>query len=202
MKNKVKFTQKQAYKDIYDVCEKYSDNDWYRGGDIKDMLDTANGHLILIEWEEKYGLKVSHEFNPKTWNYFKISDNQIISHYQNAMEEHKNGSGRYISWSDDGKQPMNEWLFELCFPTGPFIFGKDYDGQLNLFQKFFNELKTYNPDFSDSHNHSLYWKLENAKDIFNKFNKILNKYRKINQSELKQREIKKLEDELKKLKNK
>jgi hypothetical protein len=202
MKNTVNFSQKQAYKDIYDVCQKYSDNDWYRGDDIRDMMSTAKGHLMLIEWEEKYGLKISHEYNPVKTNYLRISDNLMISYYKNALEEHEKGSGRYISWSDDGEQPMNEWLFELSFSTGAYIFGDDYDGQRNLFEKFFNELKTYNPDFSDAHNSSLYWKLENAKEIFNKFNEILNKYRKINTSEFEQRKIKKLEDELKKLKEK
>ena len=53
------------------------------------------------------------------------------------------GERRSISWSDDGRQPKNETLLYISYPTGAYIFGGDYPTE--FFQKFFLELKTYNP---------------------------------------------------------
>jgi len=190
---------KKAYKEIKEVCEKYADNSERYCGDIRDMLIKASGHLMIIDWEEKYGIKLSHEYSPSKALRLNINSHSSISYYEDAVKEKEGGSGRYISWSDDDKQPMNEWIFSLSFPTGAYIFGEDYDGQQNLFQEFFNELKTYNPDFTDIHNHSLFWKLENAKNIFDNFNIILHKYQELNGQQLKQRNIDKLKSQLKSL---
>ena len=190
---------KKAYKEIKEVCEKYADNSERYCGDIRDMLIKASGHLMIIDWEEKYGIKLSHEYNPSNALHLNINSHSSISYYEDAVKEKERRSGRYISWSDDDKQPMNEWIFSLSFPTGAYIFGEDYDGQQNLFQEFFNELKTYNPDFTDIHNHSLFWKLENAKNIFDNFNIILHKYQELNGQQLKQRNIDKLKSQLKSL---
>ena len=190
---------KKAYKEIKEVCEKYADNSERYCGDIRDMLIKASGHLMIIDWEEKYGIKLSHEYNPSNALHLNINSHSSISYYEDAVKEKEGGSGRYISWSDDDKQPMNEWIFSLSFPTGAYIFGEDYDGQQNLFQEFFNELKTYNPDFTDIHNRSLFWKLENAKNIFDNFNIILHKYQELNDQQLKQRNIDKLKSQLKSL---
>ncbi|MBI5954435.1 MAG: hypothetical protein HY865_22490 [Chloroflexi bacterium] len=67
-------------------------------------------------------------------------------------------------------------------------------------QPVFEELRTYKPDYEDLHNHSLYWKLENAKEIMSQFKVILKKYFDRNMEELKTRKISKLEAELEKLK--
>jgi hypothetical protein len=83
--------------------------------------------------------------------------------------------------------------------SGAYIFGQDYGYQQQLFQDFFKELQSYKPDYSDSHNSSLYWKLENSKPIFDNFSNILEKYRKRNASELKQREVDKLRKQLQKV---
>lgn len=194
---------KKAYEDILEVCSKYEHLKKECGSDFDDinvMVSNAKNHLMLVEWSEKYGLDISHEYKPFSYSYFKMGDYMSFSYYANAAEQHKNGRGRYISWSVDGKQPFNEWLLDLSFRTGAYMFGEDYDGQKALFQDFFKELKSYKPDFSDSHNKNLYWKLENAKDIFINFNSILKKYSERNKEEFKQREIKKLEEKLNKLK--
>jgi hypothetical protein len=159
----------------------------------------AKDHLMLIEWYEKYGLKIEHDHKPYSYNYFKIDDYQGFSRYGDAAKEKAEGSGRYISWPDNDKQPKNEWLFSISFSTGAYIFGEDYDGQKQLFQDFFNELKSYNPDYLDSMNKSLYWKLENAKPIFDKFYTILKKYQELNIADLKRREANKLREKLAKL---
>jgi hypothetical protein len=202
--NKIKNKEvKNAYQDILKTCEKYAQlKDKYGCDfdDIGDMATSARNHLTLVEWLEKYGLELSHEYKPHSCNHFVINEHMFFSYYRDAKKENEAGNGKYISWSDSGKQPFNEWLCCTSFSTGAYIFGDDYDSQKKLFQDFFNELKSYNPDFSDSHNSNLYWRLENAKGIFNDFNDIIKKYRDRNGKELKQREITKLEMKLKTLK--
>jgi hypothetical protein len=192
---------KKAYTHILDACENYPDfRNTYGFSDIDDMKRSAKDHLLLIEWYEKYGLKINHDYKPYSYNYFKAGDYTIFSHFKNAEQDKDNGSGKYISWSDDGRQPKDEWLFEVSFSTGAYIFGDDYDGQRQLFQDFFAELKSYKPDYSDTTNKTLYWKLENAKPIYDEFYNILKKYRELNAKDLKNREVKKLEKKLAELK--
>lgn len=192
---------KIAYTKVLKACDKYADEFYtlYGFNDIRDMRNDANNHLMLIDWYEEYGLKLSHNHKPYSYNFFRVSDYVIFSYYGNAEQDKNNGSGRYISWSDDGRQPNNEWLLEISFSTGAYIFGDDYSGQQDLFLSLINELKSYNPDYSDTTNKSFYWKLENAKPIFDEFYTIMEKYKKLNTSELKRREVEKLRDKLKAL---
>lgn len=189
---------KEAYNDILKVCKKYDqfktkyDSSF---GDIYDMKQKAQNHLMLIDWYEKYGLRIAHEYKPASQDYLRIDDHRYISYYNDAQREKDSGKGgRYISWSDDGRQPKNEWLFNIWFSTGAYIFGEDYPKE--FFQKFFDELTSYEPDFTDRHNNSLYWRLENAKDVYDNYPAILEKYRKQNQEDRKQREIKLMEKKL------
>lgn len=194
---------KKAYQEILEVCEKHKelkDID-YSFGDIKDMISNAKNHLLIIEWEEKYGIKIDHNQKPYSRGHMSIKNYLSFNYFGDALKEKEKGEGKYISWSDDGRQPKNEWLLVINFPTGAYIFGDDYNYQKQLFQDFLNELKSYKPDFTDTSNKGLYWKLENAKSIYNNFDKILKEYREKNKSEFNERKIKKLEEELKKLKN-
>lgn len=193
---------KKAYEEIVKVCSRheYLKNEY--GGefaDIGDMVSKAKNHLTLIDWHKRFGLKLGHS-QQLSREYLTVGNYMVFSYYHDAKAQYRSGGGRYISWSDDGRQPLDEWLLQLTFGTGAYIFGDDYEGQRQLFQDFFNELKSYKPDFSDSHNNSLYWKLGNAKNIFTNFNSILKKYNDRNREELKQREIDKLESKLNKLK--
>lgn len=192
---------KNAYQEILDVCEKYPDFDnKYSYRDIRDMARSAKSHLLLIEWYEKYGLKLSHDYRPSEYNYIKHSEYIVFSYFNDAQAEKDSGnSGKYISWPDDDRQPKNEWLVNISFPTGAYIFGEDYDYQQDLFQEFIKELKSYKPDYSDTVNKSFYWKLENAKQIYECFSGILAKYHEKNRSEFNQRKAEKLRKELAKL---
>ncbi len=198
---------KKAYEDVAKVCGKYSKefvNYASDFGDIREMEAKAKNHLMLIEWYEKYGLKIDHEHKPFSYSYFGFGSYGAMQYvsftrFGDAAKEKENGSGRYISWPDDDKQPKNEWCMKIGFSTGAYIFGEDYDYQKQLFQDFFKELQTYKPDYSDSHNSSLYWKLENAKPIFDNFSSIFEKYRERNASERKQREADKLRKQLEKI---
>ncbi len=186
---------KKAYKEILDVCEKYPNFSRFSFYDIDDMRNSAKDHLLLVDWYEKYGLKLDHSSSqPYTRNFVDVDRHINIHYYEDAKR------GRSIFWSDDERQPLNEWLLVISFPTGAYIFRDGYEGQKDLFQDLFNELKNYKPDYSDTTNKKLYWKLENAKNIFNDFNGILKKYYEKNRSEFNKRMAKKLRDELEKLK--
>lgn len=189
---------KKAYTEVLKVCEKYPGfNSSFR--DLDDMRVSAKGHLMLIDWYEKYGLRISHDHNPAQYNYLDMGKHTKFSHFNDAEADKDSGSGRFISWSDDGRQPKNEWLLNISFPTGAYIFGEDYNYQQDLFQDFINELRSYTPDYSDTHNKSFYWKLENAKPIYEKSGDILRSYQERNKSEFNKRKVEKLKAELAKL---
>ncbi len=105
--------------------------------------------------------------------------------------------GRKISWSEDDSQPEDEFLLDISFATGAYIFGDDCP--IELFKEFFNELKSYGPKYIDKHNKCLYFSMENAGRVFNEFENILNKYNEKNKEDEKKRRVKKLKAELEKL---
>ena len=191
---------KRAYTEILDVCEKYANEKYlsdYAFEDVREMRDKAKNHLLLLSWYEKYGLDIKHDKRLYNYNYVKLDDYRHFSYFSDASAEKEKGSGRYISWEDDDKQPKDEWLFSFSFSSGAYIFGDDYPTQ--LFEKFWHELKSFNPDYCDSHNHSMYFKLENAKKIYDSFQDIMKKYYELNREDAKTRKIEKLKEELSKL---
>lgn len=188
---------KDAYTEIKQVCEKYAvdfDNK-YGSYDIGSMLRDAEAHLRQYEYYEKYGIRIN---DPVTSiEFVRIDDYRTI----NLM----NGDTRKISWPDDGKQPKNERLYNIAFSTGAYIFGSsgfgdNEDYPKEFFMKFLDKLKSYKPDYIDSANKSLYWKMDNAKDIHNDFPEILREHQILNAEDRKRREIKKLEAQLEKMK--
>lgn len=192
---------KSAYQEILEVCQKHSalSERFHNFDDVKDMERSAQDHLMLIEWYEKYGLKIDHNHKPHSYKYLSLSNFMRFNFYDDAAKDKQERSGRYISCSDDDRQPHNEWLLGISFPTGAYIFGRDYDGQQQLFKDFFQELKSYSPDYADTINKNLYWKLENAKPIYEGFQAILEKYHERNKAELSQRKIESLRKELSEL---
>lgn len=180
--------QKKAYLEGLALADKYADDFSNRYSDWSfDRLRTeCNSNLRRIEYYERYGIKLE---NPVTSEeYYSINSYTFINKL--------NGSNRKISWPDDGKQPKG-YRYCIEFSTGAFMFGEDYPTE--FFQQFFDELKSYKPDNIDSHNHQLYWKLENAKAIHENFNSILQKYNELNVAHQKKRKIEKLQEELKQL---
>lgn len=191
---------KEAYSSILKVCDKYTNFDnQFNFRDIDDMRRSAKGHLMLIEWYEEHGLKIDHQYNPSLYNYFKTGEYLVFNYFGDAERDKANGSGKYISWSDDDRQPKDEWLLNISFPTGAYIFGDDYNYQQELFRAFVQRLKEYKPDYSDTANKSFYWKLDNSKAIFEGFNTILQEFHEKNRSEMKSREAEKLRKRLKEL---
>ena len=187
-------TEKKAYSELKKLLRKHKDV-W--SFDVNNIERSADLHLLGLELKEKYGLNL----DPKrisSFDYMEFGEHKYISQFGQKYN-------RTISWSDSGDQPKDELLVFVKFPTGPYIFGdggtfnKDYP--VDFFHKFWNELLTFNPDYTDTNNKGLYWKLENAKDIFNSFDGVLKKYHELNREDIKQRRIEQMKKDLEKLQN-
>src|SRR3990167_2894721 len=149
--------EEQAYKEILDVLKKYREICVY---DVNEMESLAKKHLFGIELKEKYGFNVEPR-NIKSLDFNRFSDYMSLGLWGEKYN-------RKISWSDDGKQPENELLLELSFSTGAWIFGNcsGNDYPTEFFKEFFQELKTYNPKYTDTTNKNLYFSMANAGNIF------------------------------------
>jgi len=178
---------KEAYKEILEVVNKYKDICVY---DVSDMDSKAKKHLFGIELNEKYGLDIKPR-DIRSLEYNNFGDYRSIGWWGLKYN-------RTISWEDNGKQPEDELLCYLGFSTGAYIFGDDYPTE--LFKEFWEELKTFNPKYTDTTNKNLFFSIDNAKSIFNEFPVILKKYYEKNKEDSKRRKIKKLQSELDNLK--
>lgn len=148
------------------------------------LLSDVKSALDALKKEQMFGFDV-HARRDR----YRLRDMEGIYFYAE-------GKGT-ISWEDDRKKPDNEWLYKVHFPTGAYIFGEHYPKE--LFNEFFEELKTYNPAFSDSHNNCLYFRPENAKAIFVAMPGILENYHKRVAEDAKRMKIKQLKAELENL---
>ena len=101
---------------------------------------------------------------------------------------------RTISWSDDGEQPVDEWLYRIAFPTGAYIFGQDY--LTDTFGNFFEELVDFRPKYTDTTNHVLYFSAKKAKAIHEKFSEVLKRHAGLVQDERDARRLVELRKEL------
>jgi len=178
---------KKAYKEILSVINKHKDIIAY---DYNNLNNDSKNHLFGIELKEKYGLDIN-PLDVNSLSYINLGDSKCVGWWGEKY-------GRHISWSDDGKQPEDELLLVISFPTGAYIFGDDYPTE--FFKEFFQELKTYNPKYTDTTNKTLYFSMDNAGKIFNKFPEILKKYYEKNNKCAKERKIERLKEELKELK--
>lgn len=184
----------QAYKDIFKLMNKHKDICIF---DVDDMERKAANHLFGIELKETYGLNI----NPKKvhsidWVDFddqcKFGDHLKIAYFGEK-------TGRKISWPDGKKQPNNELLLQIGFPTGAYIFGDHYPKE--LFAKLFLELKEYGAKYVDSHNNYLYYSMDNAHIVFNQFDDIMRTYHELDAKAAKERKIQKLKEDLAILEN-
>ena len=184
----MKITEKQAYSEILKALKKYKNICIF---DVNNLEIDANNHLFGLKLKNEFGLNIDPKrINSLDWN--KFGQYRSIAQYGKKYK-------RTIFWSDDGNQPEDELLFQISFPTGAYIFGDDYP--VNLFEKFFLELKGFNPKYTDNANKGLYFSMDNAKYIFNSFDEVIKKYYDLNKEDYKKRQIIKLKEDLKKLEN-
>jgi hypothetical protein len=179
---------KKIYDSILKIARKNKDLLIYN---FQSLELQAKNHLFGLELKEVYGLELDEKRINNT-RYNELKNNVYLTYID--------GVNSTISWSDNGEQPNGEYLIKFSYSTGAYIFGSDYP--TDFFKKFFLELKSYNPDYCDSANSSLYFKLENAKDVFNNYDSIIKKYYELNKEDFKQREIIRMQEELDKLKSK
>jgi len=178
---------KTTYATILKLLKKHKNDIVFN---VDDLQRQAENHLFGLELRDTYGLNIDPAKVNSTTS-FKCNEHFYICIFG---EKHN----RTISWPDVKGQPKNELLLWISFPTGAYIFGQDYPTE--FFKQFWEELKSYNPKYSDTMNHNLYWDLPNAKDVFNNYPAILNKYRELNREDIKKRQIAKMEADLAKFK--
>jgi hypothetical protein len=190
---------KMAYEDILNTFKKYDNLKDHRGKslifigivDLPNLEKMAERHLLGLNLR-KLGFSV----NPEDFinsDYVRFGNNRIFSWYGEKYN-------RKISWSDDDRQPNNEYLFSIAIPNGAFIFGNHYPEE--TFKNFFNALLAYKPDFKDTKNSCLYWRITNplAPKVFDEFQNILYTYKEADIELSKAQRIKELEEELELLK--
>jgi hypothetical protein len=180
---------KKAYDEVLETINKHRDILVY---DYRDLEEKSKKHLFGIELKEKYGLNIEPK-DVHSLDFVRFSDDRMVTWFGDKYN-------RTISWEDEGRQPEDELLFTVSFGTGAYIFGDDYP--VELFKEFFLELKSYSPKYIDTVNKCLYFSMDNAKEIFNKYPEILKKWHEKNKEDAKERKIKKLKDELEKLSTK
>ena len=161
---------KIAYQEIIDTINKHKELCYV---DVRDVEYKMENHLFGIELAEKYGLNVKPtNIYKQQWN--NVSYHKGIGYYPKPKSDKECPR---ISWSDDGRQPCDEYLVSISFPTGAYIFGDDYDYMQDTFKDMFAEFKSFNPKYLDTANRTLYFTLETAAEPFNRFDEIVAKYR-------------------------
>ena len=172
----------EAYQEILDALEKHSDV--FVGDYDIDIRSKLYTRIRLQEISNLFGIPV-----PPTSGdtYIPLSNHQSISLYGPAYN-------RIISWSDDGSQPEDEWLYCIIFPAGAYIYGEEYPTR--AFNNFFVELKSYHPKYTDTANNALFFTYETAKDVHEAFDGIYKKHKALVDDELKKKRINKLKEEL------
>lgn len=177
-----------SYEEILNLMK--SNSDIFVGDiNIKSKLESR---ISAMRLSNDFGIEVSSNKLCGSHDYANLSEHIRIGLFGKSLQ-------RTISCSDDNTQPDNEWLYIIKFPTGAYIFGSSYPTV--TFNKFFEELKSYNPKYIDSMNHVLYYTKENAKAVHEIFDILYAKYRDISIEESKQNKIADLEKQIKYIKN-
>ena len=175
----------EAYRDLLATAEKHPEV-------FEDDSTVKNIKYSLrrLEVSQRFGipLEMHHNEGPNSYRVVRAYDDwtRVALHGPES-----------ISWSDDGRQPEDEWLLCISFPTGAYIFGEAYPAA--TFDAFFAELKAFGAKYCDTNNSSLYFTEENSKAVYDAFWDIFKKYKALVTDELKAKRRAELEAELAKL---
>ena len=157
-------------------------------------------HIEMLQVLEDFNIDIE----PAGIKTYTIKGNRSYDRY---VTFYGDGTLRSIACPDEGKQPNNEWLLRVAFPTGAYLLGDGaFGGETETypkktFEEFFAELKTYSPAYCDSCNHVLYFTKDTAKKMIDDYDGIFRKYRGMVQQEVKESRKLALKQELAKLEN-
>lgn len=174
-----------AYKEILDTLEKHKAT-----VQVGRYIDEVKAAIKIIHIGDEFGITLP--IKPSVTDWFKICDYRIIGLFGESQR-------RTISWSDDGSQPDDEWLYCIRFSSGAYVFHNEYPTE--TFKEFFNELKAFGPMYSDTANNALYFTPDNAKQVHDAFPEIFERYRGIALEEAKRKRVAELEATLEKVRN-
>lgn len=166
-------TKREMVEKAIGVCER--NKKLFKDLDIPDFTrayESARKKLCAIRLCEDYGMSKiidSMVLNAEPNVYVRIADNIYIA----SMGKKYN---RTISWSVDGRQPTDEVMLVILFPTGAYTLGNSYP--VELFKEMWDEIKTYDFKYVDEVNHGIYFPLDKAAPIANAYKDILVKYQK------------------------
>jgi hypothetical protein len=179
----------KAYLLLQDVVD---NNPSLKGEDVCNQIESQ---VKLLTIQEEFNLPLDDYGNDWFKVYTKVGDA--------AVGKYGEDYNRTITWSDDGKQPEEEWLFYLGFPTGAYIFGNYPTNSFypkETFDQFFQELKDIGVKYCDTNNHKLYYTSENARKAYDALPKLYDKYKELVSVEMNKKRVQELEAELSKLK--
>lgn len=162
-------------------------------------LGISSFESVHKELQRATWLNTLSEYGYNNLSYLRIEckgDNEIHLRLNDYMYIASMGQKYYrtISWSDDKRQPEDEVMLVISFPTGPYIFGSDYLPK--LFEEFFEELKSYGYKYLDTINKNIYFSVETGAKVANEFKEVMNKYCEKHRQGANKRKIDRLREEL------
>lgn len=169
-------SKKEGYKKVLQIIKKYELDELHK------VECLAEKGILAADIKEKYHVDVaidSMNTNNGIWcSVHVLLGNMYIGHF----------GSKYNRDVTNNKQDCdNELLVHLRFPTGAYVFGEDYP--VDFFNRFWEELLSYNPKYVDSANHGLYFSIGNAAAFIDNYGAICMKYSKQNNVNMKMRRI-------------
>lgn len=162
LKQELLLDVKEKLEKVYELDKDYK---------IDNCKNDIEKKLIQVEYKLKYDIELEdYEIRRTNWICIERLKGNIYI-----------GKGMQVLNSIE--QPKkDETLIEFAYPTGAYIFGgggwfpsnDDYDSE--LFDEFFEELKTYNYKYIDDLNSCLYFNMENGIKLFKNYDDICKKY--------------------------
>ena len=159
---------------------------------LRDIKEKIKKFKVKYEYLDKYGLDLQ-------------IDNIDSSESILLSEEYANiRIARVDRISNSFEQPNNEILMVFSHATGSYMFGggvfSDYSYyDDDLFDMYFEELKTYKYSYIDEINQKIYFTIEEGIKLYNDYGDICKKYQKLFNERLKIDKKNKLKSQLEKM---
>ena len=177
----------KAHKELLKVVEKHEEV--FKGSSVANVYQ-IKWEIERLEKEEEFGIPLTRSGDGH------LSVDGAYDNWSRVLY-FSDENGRSIGWSDDDRQPVNEWLYVISFTTGAYIFGRPYPQE--TFKSLFLELKEFGAKYCDTANSSLYFPPDKAKAVHGAFWEIFNRHKDMVEGELKKKRKAELLEELKTL---